>query len=300
MLKLFRHILVLFATLALSEALSQAQSRTSISIETATTTTVESCFVPDCVPDTTSLTAAQDSLCAACQKTVIALKTNLLYDAATALNAEIELPVGERFSILIDDIFPWWNWGPNGNKYCFQLWEMGIEPRWWFGHRPARKVRQADEGCAAAPGQTVTCADKAVRRDRLTGHFIGLYAMSGRYDFQNVRELCYQGEDWSVGLTYGYALPVGRRLNMEFSASVGYLQSDYRHYVPDTDYSALYRDHSNTGRLSYFGPTKLKVSIALPFTSHRKGSGTSDRYGAASADVQTAVTVNTTKKRRDR
>ena len=41
-----------------------------------------------------------------------ALKTNLLLDAVTAVNAEIEFPIGKHFSILVEDIFPWWSWGP--------------------------------------------------------------------------------------------------------------------------------------------------------------------------------------------
>ena len=46
------------------------------------------------------------------------LKTNLLYDLATALNAEIEFPIGNHFSLAIEDVFPWWEYG---NKYCLQM-----------------------------------------------------------------------------------------------------------------------------------------------------------------------------------
>lgn len=41
----------------------------------------------------------------------VAVKTNLLYDAVTALNAEVEFPVGKNFSVMVEDVFPWWNWG---------------------------------------------------------------------------------------------------------------------------------------------------------------------------------------------
>ena len=172
------------------------------------------------------------------ERTIVALKTNLLYDILTGLNAEIELPIGEQFSIMVEDVFPWWNFGPNGNKYCLQMWEMGVEPRWWF--------RRND------------------RRDRLSGHFVGVYGMSARYDFQWDRDVNYQGEYWSAGLSYGYAMPIGRLFNLELSASVGFVRTDYRHYQPAEDYSELYRDPFNTGVLSYFGPTKLKVSLVLP------------------------------------
>ncbi len=172
------------------------------------------------------------------ERTILALKTILLYDAMTMLNAEVEVPVGNSFSIMVEDVFPWWTFGPNRNKYSLEMWEMGIEPRWWF--------RRND------------------RRDRLSGHFIGPYVMSARYDFQWDRDLNYQGEYWSAGLSYGYAMPIGNIFNLEFSVSVGYVNADYRHYQPDYDYSQLYRDPFRTGTLSYFGPTKLKVSLVLP------------------------------------
>ncbi len=167
-----------------------------------------------------------------------AMKSNLLFDAVTALNAEIEFPIGKHFSIAFEDLFPWWDWGPNGKKYCFQLWEMGLEPRWWF-------IRND-------------------RKDYLSGHFAGVYGMSGKYDFQWDTALCYQGEFWSVGLTYGYALPVCKWLNMEFSISAGFLQSDYRHYQPDEAYEHLYRDRYKVGKISWFGPTKAKISLVIP------------------------------------
>lgn len=177
------------------------------------------------------------------ERTIVALKTNLLYDALTMLNAEIEVPIGEQFSIMVEDVFPWWTFGPNGNKYSLEMWEMGVEPRWWF--------RRDD------------------RRDRLSGHFIGPYVMSARYDFQWDRDINYQGEYWSAGISYGYAMPIGKLFNLEFTASVGFVSADYRHYQPAPDYSELYRDPFETGVLSYFGPTKLKVSLVLPIKVKR-------------------------------
>ena len=171
-------------------------------------------------------------------RTVAALKTNLLYDVATALNCEVEFAIGDRFSIMVEDVFPWWTWGPNGNKYAFQMWEMGVEPRWWFKKRDDR--------------------------DRLAGHFAGIYAMSAKYDFQWDYKACYQGEYWSAGLTYGYVLPLCKWLNMEFSVSAGYLRGPYRHYVPSEEYEVLWRDKYKTGTFSYFGITKAKVSLVIP------------------------------------
>lgn len=164
------------------------------------------------------------------------LKTNLLYDLATVLNAEIEFPIGNHFSLAIEDVFPWWEYG---NKYCLQMWEMGAEFRYWF-------------------------RNNKYKVDRLRGHFLGAYGMSSKYDFQFDRKLNYQGEYWSAGLTYGYVMKLSERLNMEFSLSVGYLSTAYRHYFPADDYSLLWRDKYETGRVSYIGPTKLKIALVCP------------------------------------
>ncbi|MBO4985476.1 MAG: DUF3575 domain-containing protein [Bacteroides sp.] len=167
--------------------------------------------------------------------TILALKTNLLYDLATALNVEVEVPIGQKWSVMVEDVFPWWH---KGNKYAFQMWEMGVEGRYWFKRNFARKV--------------------------LCGHFGGVYVMSAKYDFQWDTSLNYQGEYWSTGVTYGYAMPIGKWFNLEFSASLGYLSTAYRHYRPSTHYEELLKDNNKQGRMGYFGPTKLKVSLVLP------------------------------------
>lgn len=168
----------------------------------------------------------------------IALKTNLLFDAATAVNASIEFPIGQQFSVLWMDIFPWWSSGPYHNKYALQCWTMGPEFRWWFARTDKRKY--------------------------LTGHFAGVYAYSGKADFQRDVDLCYQSRYWSAGLSYGFAMPVCKWLNMEFSVSAGYLRANYQHYVPGDGYNDLYIDKYNAGHVSYFGPTNLQISLVVP------------------------------------
>ncbi|MBR5131614.1 MAG: DUF3575 domain-containing protein [Alistipes sp.] len=170
---------------------------------------------------------------------VVALKSNMLYDALTVLNAEVEVPISRHFSVAVEYLFPWWE---SGNKYCLQLLELGVEGRYWF-------------------------RNNVNKRDRLTGHFLGVYGMSAMYDIQRDYNPAHQGEFWSAGLTYGYAMRVGKqkRISLEFSLSVGYLTTDYRNYFPADDYSELYIDKLGYGRLRYFGPTKLKVSLVVPF-----------------------------------
>lgn len=187
-------------------------------------------------------------------RTVMAVKTNLLYDALSLVNLSVEFPMGKQFSALVYGQFPWWRWGEARNEYCLRFLSLGGEVRWWVAPRP----RPA----------TV----KRLERDRMVGHFLGVYAESGMWDFQRQRAICHQGEFWSVGLSYGYSVAVGRRVNMEFSLSVGYASIPYRGYTPSEDYEILWREQDKSGRWGYFGPTKAQISLIVPITSS-KGKG---------------------------
>lgn len=187
------------------------------------------------------------------KRTFMALKTNLLYDAATAVNFAVEVPVNEKFSIQYEHVCPWWTAGPNGNRYSMQVLSMGGEARWWF----APKTRPA--------------TGKRVQRDALMGHFVGLYADGGKFDLQwGSKSGLGQSRFKGVGISYGYSLPVCKRLNMEFSVSLGYAMIDYQGYAPLPDWSLLIRDNDKNGRMHYFGPTKVKVSLAVPLLAGKK------------------------------
>ena len=177
------------------------------------------------------------------RKTILALKTNLLYDVLSLVNFSIEAPIyKDKVSLLYYHQFPWWTWGLADNEYCVRFLSIGAEARYWFN--PS---------------------------DRFNGHFLGLYGESGKYDFERRRDICYQGEFYSAGLTYGYAMPIGKHLNMEFSLSAGYASVAYRGYTPSEDYEILWRDPDKVGRLHYFGPTKAQISLVLPIRVKTKG-----------------------------
>ena len=182
----------------------------------------------------------------------IAAKTNILYDAATALNFGVELPLGNRFSLQYEQIFPWWNAGPHGNKYSMQALSFGGEARRWFAQR-----RQC-AGNEELSGDQRQCP-------KLLGHYLGLYAHTGKFDIQAGRKFgCYQNHFKGIGLSYGYSLPLGRRANMEFALSLGYMEIDYQHYIPSSDWSVLLKDNGKAGTKHYFGPTKAKISVVFP------------------------------------
>lgn len=187
-------------------------------------------------------------------RTILALKTNLLYDAVTALNFAVEIPFNEHFSAMYEHHCPWWL--SKNNKYCMQFLSFGGEFRWWFLPRPSPET-----------------ADRKLR-DALVGHYIGLNCWGGKSDLQWGRDFgCYQFDFISAGLSYGYSMPIGKYLNLEFSISAGYARIPYQHYIPTDDWQILIKDKDNAGTLHYFGPTKAEISLVIPIYASffRKG-----------------------------
>ena len=175
------------------------------------------------------------------EKTLFALKTNLLYDLGTGLNYAIEVPLGRKFSIQAQQHTPWWV--TRDNRHCLQFLSVGPELRYWFKQ---------------------THPNENVRGNNLLGHFIGAHVWSGDGDLQWDRFGCYQFTFWSAGLTYGFAIPVSKHFHMEFSISGGYAQIPYQHYIPTEDWQILIKDRNNAGTLHYWGPTKAEVSFVIP------------------------------------
>lgn len=172
---------------------------------------------------------------------LFAVKTNLLFDAALMPNIEIELPIGKRWSLNGEYMFPWWLM--DGDKYCLEVLAGGLEGRYWLGKRAHREV--------------------------LTGHFIGLYAGGGKYDLQ-WREKGYQGEFFiAAGLSYGWARRIARNLHLEFNLGIGLLRTSYRHYQARDNYQTLLWQEK--GNYTWLGPTKAKISLVW-LLMRRKGA----------------------------
>lgn len=171
------------------------------------------------------------------RRTLLAVKNNLLYDLALAPNLELEVPLGKRWSVNAEYKCPWW--ASEAKKRCYQLLSGGVEGRYWPGNRRHRRP--------------------------LTGHFLGVYAEGGRYDFQFHVEGC-QGDYYvASGLTYGYAKQIARHFSLEFSLGIGYLATSYRRYVSFRE--SLVR--TDTGSYRGVMPTKAKISLVWLLTSGR-------------------------------
>lgn len=172
------------------------------------------------------------------RRVILALKNNILYDLALAPNLEVEFSIGKRWSLNTEYKCPWWL--NQQHSFCYQLLSGGVEARCWLGNRQ--------------------------KRSRLTGHFLGVYAEGGAYDFQLKEERGYRGRYYAAsGLTYGYTHQLAAHVALEFSLGVGYLETEYRKY---TSYQGDLV-WTNSGRYHFIGPTKAKVSLVWLITGGR-------------------------------
>ena len=87
------------------------------------------------------------------KKTYLAVKTNLLYDAVSALNFEVEVPVAGRWSVMVEDVFPWWH---IDNKYAFQPSAPLLFPVKPVGNTPPKAAHIASARVSPASHQVVS------------------------------------------------------------------------------------------------------------------------------------------------
>lgn len=170
---------------------------------------------------------------------VMAVKTNLLYDAALLPNLAIEIPFGHNYnwSAEIEGNWSWWN--TNAGSYRYHRIQMaGASLRRWFGNKTGRP---------------------------LNGWYVGAYTYGGTYDVRLfTRKNSDKGQlsNWSYsgGLTAGYAMRIAKRFNLEFGLSAGYFGGKYYKYDVSDCQGCTFPKRSTHNR-NYLGPTKASVSL---------------------------------------
>lgn len=170
----------------------------------------------------------------------IALKTNLLLDAVTAVNIEIEVPISRRWSVNAGYYFPWWYL--KKDKVALHILYGYIEGRYWLG----KKVRRS-------------YFYDSLNGDRnpLQGWYAGVYFGKGIYDLLWKTEGVKGDIQWSAGVSVGYVRPIGKHLALEFGTSIGYLDTDYKRFVPKGECLLWKSDES----AKWLGITQAKVSL---------------------------------------
>ncbi|MDE7115427.1 MAG: DUF3575 domain-containing protein [Muribaculaceae bacterium] len=158
--------------------------------------------------------------------------TNMLYDAALVPNIGIGVMLGDKVSLWADWMYAWWS--NRDKRRYWRIYGGDFEARWHFGH-----------GRSANP---------------LSGHRLGIYASILTYDIQFGRShtgIMGDKFNYAAGISYGYSLPVARRLNIDFALGIGYMWGRYmKQRLIDT-----HDVWQSTHNRRWFGPTKAEISL---------------------------------------
>lgn len=172
------------------------------------------------------------------RKPFIAVKTNLLYVLLITPNIGYEIPIGQKFSFFSDYTFPWWVNRSNDRAWQMLKWDIG--GRWYFSKH-----------------------DKEDLLDVLRGHHLGLDLTAGYYDLEP-KHKGWQGEFQGAGIEYGYTWRLSERWRLDASIGAGLFATKFRYYKGDSsDVHLIYQNH---GKLFYFGPIELGVTLKYLFT----------------------------------
>ena len=168
----------------------------------------------------------------------MAVKTNLLYDAALIPNIGVEFHLKNNWSLSAGWMYGWWK--KDRIHWYWRAYGGDIAVRKWLGKKAQEKPLQ--------------------------GHHLGIYGQVLTYDFETGGRGYMGGEpggtlfdraNFAGGVEYGYSLPIRRRLNLDFTLGIGYLGGKYYEYIPIDDCYVW----QATKQRHYFGPTKLEVSL---------------------------------------
>ena len=125
----------------------------------------------------------------------LSLRANLLRWATLTPDLGLEWRIGDRWSVGVNGSWTSWSWNDKERRYA--LWEVTPEVRYYIG-----KERRG---------------------------YLGVMFKAGAFNYK-FSETGRQGDLVGGGLTGGYILPVGKRLALDFSLGLGYLNADYEKY----------------------------------------------------------------------
>lgn len=169
----------------------------------------------------------------------VAIKTNLLSDAALNINAGVEVGLAPHWTL---DLSGQYNgWKVDGRRW--KNWLAQPEARYWF------------------------C-------DRFAKHFLGFHGIGLGYnwgnldmnfkflgtDFSQLKDNRFQGWGAGAGIAYGYAWIINRHWNIEAELGVGWIYLKYDKFECQNCGKKIGEGHHN-----YVGPTKLAVNLEYIF-----------------------------------
>ena len=171
------------------------------------------------------------------------VKTNLLYDLLTFVNASVEIPLTKNITAEATLVYPWWR--STERHKTIQMRYVALTPRYYFSNNG----------------------------NRYTSLFAGLTIGGGKYDLQWTRR-GVQGSMWHVSPVIGYSHHISKKWKMEYSASAGFVHMKYQKYTQtaDTPYGEIkVKDYPWVSKmLNTVLPTSLNVSLVYTFTQSKQ------------------------------
>ncbi len=179
-------------------------------------------------------------------KPLFAIKTNMLYNLATALNIELEVPMGRHWSLAAGVVAPWWGTAATNftddARSTFKMAVGNLEARFWL---------------------------RSHEKKMFSGLFIGAYVNAGIYDLEKDFK-GYMGDFYGAGLSLGFSHRAFNSDNfrIEYSASFGHIDTQYNYYTRvkseylGSDAIAWVPFYQYTDNLKYLGLTELSISLS--------------------------------------
>lgn len=174
----------------------------------------------------------------------VAVKTNALYWATATPNIGMEFAMGDRWTFELEGGYNPWNLDSDNNTKV-KHWLVSPEVRYWFcnsfqGHFIGINANYTQFNIGGLP-------------QGMPNLFVNLNTEVPMPDLSVAR---IQGWAAGGGLTYGYAFPIARRWNMEFTVGYGLWYTEYDQY--ESRKCGLFQQA--VGRLA-LGPTTAGISF---------------------------------------
>jgi len=104
----------------------------------------------------------------------------------------------------------------------------------------------------------------------IKGHFVGVHVPVSGFNVQLNDKYRYQDPNhalWGIGVSYGYAMPLGKseKWGVEFTIGVGYM--DIKYDVYEGVHNGKYL---RTETRNYFGPTRLGIDFTYRIDMKKK------------------------------
>ena len=177
--------------------------------------------------------------CLEMKSQTIAVKSNLLYDLTSSINAGIELGLAPKWTLDVTGQFNAWDLSHNRR---WKHWAVQPEVRYWL------------------------C-------DRFSAHFFGFHLHGGQYniggidgkvkflgtDTRKLKDSRYQGWFVGAGVAYGYAWILGHHWNLETEIGFGYTRYDKFRCAGCGKKVETNKPHH------YVGPTKAAINLVYLF-----------------------------------